>query len=133
GRTENSKSEHPDSPPFSAVPDVVLPAGEKENRGKTEEVCRLISIWEWPEAALVMPERKRGVGVIQSDAKRREKHDAGGKGPQLRADFAQVEIERAHIVEPAQPGQETNETSETDPRLGRKRGRESEVEIIDQD
>ena len=132
GRDEDGEAKDPDNPAFPAVPDVVLAAGEKDDRREAEKIRGLIAVRKRPEAAFVVPERKRGVGGMQGEAKRREKHDPGGECPQLRADFAQVEINRAHVIKPAQPGQETDETSETDPRLRRQRGGERDVEIIGQ-
>ena len=118
---EDGESEQPDDPAFPAVPDIILAAGQDHDRGETEEIGRLIAIRERPEAALVVPERKSGVSVIEGEAKRGEQDDASGEKSKLLAHLAQLQIERAHIVEPAQAGQEADETSERNPGLRRKR------------
>ncbi|MEJ7703292.1 MAG: hypothetical protein WKF47_06380 [Geodermatophilaceae bacterium] len=47
--------------------DVILPAGENHDRGNTEQIGGLIAVRERAEAALIMPERQRGVREVERD------------------------------------------------------------------
>jgi hypothetical protein len=51
-----------------------------------------------------MPERESAVRVIKRDGQGGEHRDPKSKEAHLRAHFAQVEVERSHIIKPAQAG-----------------------------
>ena len=127
---DESEAEQPDDPAFSAVPDIILAAGQDHDRGQAEKIGRLIAIWKRAEAALVVPERKGGVSGMECDAKRGEQNDASREKSKLLAHFAQIQIERADVIKPAQAGQKTDKAAKGNPRLRRERAGQADPEIV---
>ena len=129
-RHDEGESEQPNDPAFPAVPDIILAARQDHDRRETEEIGRLIAIRERAESTLVVPERKGGVGGMERDAKPGEQDDASREKAKLLAHFAQLQIERADVVKPAQAGQKTDKASKGNPGLRRKRAGEADAEIV---
>ena len=128
---DDAECQQPDDPAFPAVPDVVLAARQDHDRGQTQKIGRLIRLGK-ARIPAGCAERKSGLGVIEGETKRGEEDNAGSEKSKLLAHLAQLEVERADIVEPAQAGEEADKTSERNPGLRRKRPGQGYAEIVRQ-
>ena len=58
---ENGKPEEPDDPALSAMPDVILSAGQNHDGGEAEEIGGLITVWETARTRARLCQKGRAV------------------------------------------------------------------------
>src|ERR1700686_172135 len=130
GRDENAERHKPDKPAFSSVTNVILPAGQQDNRRDAKKIGGVISIWERPETALINPKRESCLRQIKRDADRGHGNDSRNKKAKLKASGAKLDFLRADDVEPTHSRDQADETTRCHPRLRRKSGGQRDCEIV---